>query len=69
MLPRSRRAASGPLDQGELINKTGYMRSFLDQRERVDGYDYSRIEAVLDIIITNCVRMREAELIKAMDAL
>jgi HEPN/Toprim N-terminal domain 1 len=55
--------------QGELINKTSYMRSFLDQRERVDGYDYSRIEAVLDIIITNCVRMREAELIKAMDAL
>jgi HEPN/Toprim N-terminal domain 1 len=46
--------------QGELIDKTGHMRTFLDQRARVNGYDYSRIEAVLDMIIENCVQMREA---------
>jgi HEPN/Toprim N-terminal domain 1 len=45
--------------QGELIDKTGYMRTFLDQRTRADGYDYSPIEAVLDMIIENCVQMRE----------
>jgi hypothetical protein len=53
--------------QGELINKAGYTRDFLDQRERVEGYDYSRIEAVLDMIITNCVQMREAVLKETMD--
>jgi hypothetical protein len=53
--------------QGELVNKTNYMRRFLDQHERVDGYDYSRLEAVLDVIITNCVQMREAVLDEALD--
>jgi len=53
--------------QGELVHKTSYMRSFLDQRERVEGYDYSRIEAVLNMIITSCIRMREAVLVAAMD--
>jgi hypothetical protein len=53
--------------QGELLNKTAYMRSFLDQRERVEGYDYSRIEAVLEMIITNCVQMREAVLDSTLD--
>jgi hypothetical protein len=45
--------------QGDLIDKTGYMRTFLDQRARADGYDYSGIKAVLDMIIENCVQMRE----------
>ncbi len=36
------------------------MRTFLDQRARADGYDYSGIEAVLEMIIENCVQMREA---------
>ena len=53
--------------QGELVNKTAYMRSFLDQRERVERYDYSRIKAVLDIIITNCIQMREAVLGESLD--
>jgi hypothetical protein len=48
--------------QGELINKTSYMQRFLDQREPVDGYDYRRIESVLDMIIASCVQMREAVL-------
>ena len=48
--------------QGELVNKTRYMRRFLGQRARVKGYDYRRIEAVLDMVIANCVQMREAVL-------
>ncbi len=55
--------------QGELINKTAYMCEFLDQREHLKGYDYSRIEAVLDTIIGNCVRMREAVLNEALGTL
>ncbi|HME25079.1 MAG TPA: HEPN/Toprim-associated domain-containing protein [Acetobacteraceae bacterium] len=53
--------------QGELIDKTRYMREFLDQRGPAAGYDYSRIEAVLDMIITNCIRMSEAVLNETMD--
>ncbi len=45
---------------GELIGKADYMRAFLDQRTRVDGYDYRKITSVLDMIVASCVRMREA---------
>jgi hypothetical protein len=50
-----------PVDayQGALINKTGYMREFLDQRTRTAGYDYSKIEAVLDMVVDAAVHMRE----------
>jgi hypothetical protein len=54
--------------QGELINKAGFMRDFLDQRTPVEGYDYSRIEAVLSMIIANCVEMRETMLNEALPA-
>jgi HEPN/Toprim N-terminal domain 1 len=53
--------------QGELLNKTGYMRDFLDQRERIEGYDYDRIKAVLELIVANCVEMREAALDEGVD--
>jgi hypothetical protein len=46
--------------QGELVDKTHHMRRFLGQRERIAGYDYSRIEAVLEMIVAGCVKMREA---------
>ena len=55
--------------QGELVNKTGYMRAFLDQRERAQDYDYRRIEAVLDTIVSSCVQMREAALREELDEL
>ena len=48
--------------QGELLNKTDYVREFLNQRERVEGYNYGRIEGVLEMIIGSCVQMREAML-------
>lgn len=46
--------------QGELINKTKYMKIFLDQRQQSNSYNYSHLEAILDMIIRNCVQMREA---------
>jgi len=52
---------------GELVGKDRYMRTFLDQEERVAGYDYGKIAAVLDMIIENCVRMREAVLDRELD--
>lgn len=48
--------------QGELIDKTRYMRTFLKQKAREDGYDYSRIEAVLDLIVETCVDMKTAKI-------
>lgn len=47
--------------QGELLQKTGYMRTFLDQREREVGYDYSRIEVVLEMLVTACADMKAAK--------
>jgi len=37
--------------QSELINKTRHARDFLDQPTKVDGWDYRRIEALLDMIV------------------
>lgn len=53
--------------QGELIGKDRYMRTFLNQREKDEGYDYGKISSVLEMIITNCVGMREAVLSKELD--
>jgi hypothetical protein len=43
------------------------MRDFLGQHERIEGYDYDRIKAVLDLIVANCVEMREAALDEGVD--
>ncbi len=53
--------------QGELIGKDSYKKAFLDQRAPVDGYDYSKIAAVLDMIVTSCVQMRETALDKELE--
>jgi hypothetical protein len=47
--------------QGALSNKDRYKNEFLAQRSRAESYDYTRIEAVLDMIIGACVEMKEAE--------
>ena len=47
--------------QGELINKERFARSFLKQKGSLSGYDYSRIEAVLDMIVQSCASMKEKE--------
>ena len=53
--------------QGELLKKDDYKRSFLSQREKTNSYNYEKIEAVLNLIIQNCVRMKESWLIKDLD--
>ncbi len=55
--------------QGELIDKTEYMRSFLDQRELLPGYAYNRIQRVLDMIVAACMTMREAQMNKKLNEL
>lgn len=52
--------------QGELVGKDTYKRRFLDQRFRQQGYDYGKIEAVLRMIIANCVAMRETEELRTL---
>lgn len=47
--------------QGELQYKTSYMRDFLNQRERQEGYDYTRLEAVLELLISTCADMAAAK--------
>ncbi len=47
--------------QGELDGKTRYMRAFLDQRQRQRGYDYSRLEQVLDVLVAGAVSISEPE--------
>ena len=47
--------------QGELDGKTRYMRAFLQQRQRENEYDYSRLEQVLDILIAGAVSISEPE--------
>jgi HEPN/Toprim N-terminal domain 1 len=44
---------------GSLVNKDNYKRAFLAQRQRDPRYDYSKLEAVLDLIIAQCTGMRE----------
>jgi hypothetical protein len=53
--------------QGELIGKGGYMRSFLNQGKRVAGYEYGKVASVLEMIVKNCVRVREAVLDKELN--
>jgi len=53
--------------QGELIDKTSYMKTFLEQRTCIDGYEYGRIRSILDMIIENCVKMRETVADKSLE--
>jgi hypothetical protein len=48
--------------QGELDGKTRYMRTFLQQRQRENGYDYSRLEQVLNILVAGAVSISESEI-------
>ena len=52
--------------QGELIKKTDYMRKFLSQRKKSSAYDYSKIEAILDMIITQCSEIQQENVRKEL---
>ena len=45
--------------QSSLVNKGKYKQAFVTQRHRVTRYDYSKLEAVLDLISAQCAGMRE----------
>lgn len=55
--------------QGELIHKERYAREFLKQRGHVEGNDYTKIEAVLDHIISRAIAMREPGVIEEFERL
>lgn len=44
---------------GELEHKTQYMKRFLDLRTADPGYDFSKIESVLDAMVAECVAIAE----------
>lgn len=44
---------------GELEHKTQYMKRFLDLRAAEPAYDFSKIEAVLDAMVAECVAIAE----------
>lgn len=45
--------------QGALIEKDYYKKQFLSQKEKLEHYNYDKIQSVLDLIITNCISMKE----------
>ncbi len=51
---------------GELLHKTQYMRRFLDLREIGNGYDLSKLEKVVDLLMSECVSIAESKLMTAM---
>lgn len=53
--------------QGALIDKQRAMRTFLDQRSVVAGYDYSKLQRILDMLVAAASNMREAELDAELD--
>jgi hypothetical protein len=48
--------------QGELQHKTQYMKDFLQLRSPCASYDTSKIEAVLDALVAECVSIAEHKL-------
>ena len=54
--------------QGELVSKGDVMNRFYSLSEPEDGYDLSKITAVLNMIITECIPMREAARLADLEA-
>jgi hypothetical protein len=47
--------------QGELVGKTDFMKRFFEVAAVDDSYDFSKISAVVDMLISVSGAMREAE--------
>lgn len=47
--------------QGELEGKTRYMRAFLKHRHRKRDYDYSRLEEIINVLVSGAVSISAAE--------
>jgi hypothetical protein len=54
--------------QGELVSKAEVMNRFYSLSEPEDGYDLSKITAVLNMTITECISMREAARLADLEA-
>lgn len=50
--------------QGELEHKQGYVRRFLKLKQRNSSYDYSKLEAVLDELMSAAVAVAESDVLK-----
>ncbi|MBM3563942.1 MAG: hypothetical protein FJX48_12555 [Alphaproteobacteria bacterium] len=53
---------------GELIDKTDAMNRFYSVTDAQQDYDFSKIVAVLEMIVSECVAMRERALLKELEA-
>jgi HEPN/Toprim N-terminal domain 1 len=53
---------------GELVSKRDVMNRFYSMSELGSGYDLSKISAVLNMIITDCISMREAAQLADLEA-
>ena len=54
---------------GELVGKGDVMRSFLAQSDVSGEFDFSRISAVIDMLVSECAAMREAARLADLDPL
>ena len=53
---------------GELVHKREAMKKFQDQSDDSTNYDFSKIAAVLDMIVSACTAMRESAQLANLDA-
>jgi hypothetical protein len=53
--------------QGELVMKDKFKREFLNQRSKDPNYNYKKIEAVLNSIITHGISIQESLLIGSLE--
>jgi hypothetical protein len=53
---------------GEIVGKTDVIRRFHAVSDPKENYDFAKISVVLDMIINECVCMREAALLTALEA-
>ncbi|MEI9983367.1 MAG: hypothetical protein WDN69_09305 [Aliidongia sp.] len=54
--------------QGHIVGKDELAKEFLAQKALVRGYDYSGLDAILTMLIRECVSITEAEAIKVLAA-
>jgi hypothetical protein len=53
---------------GEIVGKGDLARRFYNVADAKEEYDFSKISAVLNMIINECISMRETALLKALEA-
>ncbi|MDP9762482.1 MULTISPECIES: HEPN/Toprim-associated domain-containing protein [Agrobacterium] len=54
--------------QGHLVEKETFSKEFLSQKALVDGYDYSGLENVLDMLLRECISINEENRATALES-